>query len=192
MSYLAEKFTKNDSFLIFKNKHLLTQDGSKIITTKIQSRHTSSKQYRVYIRYLPISETIIERPDHIKSWFCECKNGARTLGCCCHIAALLYYLAYARHLKYQSLKKPAFFLNSIFPRDLPQSEENSDKSSNLVKSKQQKRTKKSTQLYVSSSDSDDYKNDYDQSENESFDNHKFIKTQVTKLNSSDLVNPCNK
>ena len=135
----------------------------------------------MYIRYLPISETIIERPDHIKSWFCECKNGARTLGCCCHIAALLYYLAYARHLKYQSLKKPAFFLNSIFPRDLPQSEENSDKSSNLVKSKQQKRTKKSTQLYVSSSDSDDYKNDYDQSENESFDNHKFIQNSSHKV-----------
>ena len=24
-----------------------------------------------------------------KGWYCECKNGARTLGCCCHIASVI-------------------------------------------------------------------------------------------------------
>ncbi|RNA23239.1 Cysteinyl-tRNA cytoplasmic [Brachionus plicatilis] len=35
----------------------------------------------------------------IQGWVCECKVGLRTLGCCSHITAVIYYLSYG---KYQS------------------------------------------------------------------------------------------
>ena len=29
---------------------------------------------------------------------CDCANGSRTVGCCSHIAAIVYYLAHVRYL----------------------------------------------------------------------------------------------
>ena len=96
----------------------LTNDNSKILSTKIHSRHISLKECRVYIRFTPVTDSTTELRENIKCWYCECKNGARTLGCCCHVAAVIYYLSYARHANNQNLKKPAFILNSIFPENL--------------------------------------------------------------------------
>ena len=31
------------------------------------------------------------------SWYCRCKTGARVVGVCAHIAAVLWYLGYARY-----------------------------------------------------------------------------------------------
>ena len=189
LSYLSEQFSKNGSYLILGNKHKLTQDGSKIISTKIQSRHSSAKQYRVYIRYLPISKTTTERPDHIKGWYCECKNGARTLGCCCHIAALLYYLAYARHVNHQSLKNPALFLNSIFPKEVHEPEEDAVESRNLKQSKQQKRTKNSTEFDVSSSDYDENVNEDGHNENKSLSARELIPKSSSSTQKSKQLRP---
>ena len=137
----------------------------KVITTKIQSRHKSSKKYRVNVQYSPTNHQETERSDRINVWYCECKNGARTLGCCCHVAALIYYLANARHITHQSLTKPAFFLNSIFLNSevrSSQSGNESDASLNIgkSKSKQQKRRKDSKNSISSS----EYANE--ESENE--------------------------
>jgi len=46
---------------------------------------------------------------------CECANGRRTVGCCSHIAAIVYYLAHARYLS--KLLKPAEILNKMFQQD---------------------------------------------------------------------------
>jgi hypothetical protein len=145
LSYLAEHFNQNGSYLIFSCKQPITDDGSKIISTKIQSRHSNLKKYRVFIHYMPLICSTTEHPDLIKGWYCECKSGARTVGCCCHVAALLYFLCYARHIKHQSLLKPASFLSSIFPKHvslLENCSDDSEKSDELLEKPKKKKEKK--------------------------------------------------
>lgn len=44
-------------------------------------------------------------------WYCECKNGARTLGACCHVCSIVFFLSYGRYQ--ESLPAPAEHLNSV-------------------------------------------------------------------------------
>ena len=78
LGYIDEHIKKYKNFVMYVNKNAIIQDGSKIIMTRIQSKDTKIKKLRVYIRYLPVTDTVIERPDHVLVWYCECKNGART------------------------------------------------------------------------------------------------------------------
>lgn len=59
-----------------------------ILRVKLQSRHTSSKQYQLWIQYEKNGF------DPIKDWYCQCKTRARTVGCCEHIASVLWHLEY--------------------------------------------------------------------------------------------------
>lgn len=58
----------------------LHKDTSNIIRVKIQSRHKTSKNYTIWIEY-NISTVL--------AWYCQCKVGARTVGCCAHIASVI-------------------------------------------------------------------------------------------------------
>ena len=57
----------------------------------IQSRHISSKQYHVWVEY---------NSNSITAWYCQCKAGARVVGCCAHVASIIWYLGLARHSGY--------------------------------------------------------------------------------------------
>ncbi|XP_056011994.1 uncharacterized protein LOC125671681 [Ostrea edulis] len=59
-----------------------------LLRIKLQSRHVSSRTYLLWIQY-DIGE--------IKAWYCKCRAGARVVGMCSHVAAILWYLGYARH-----------------------------------------------------------------------------------------------
>lgn len=61
-----------------------------VVRIQIQSRHTSSQIYNLWIEY---SDGI----NPITLWYCQCKSGAKTVGCCAHIASVLWYLRYYRH-----------------------------------------------------------------------------------------------
>ncbi|CAC5396438.1 unnamed protein product [Mytilus coruscus] len=50
---------------------------------KYKSRHTSSKKHQLWIRY---------NESYIDSWYCLCRAGARVVGACSHVAAVLWYL----------------------------------------------------------------------------------------------------
>jgi hypothetical protein len=63
------------------------KDDNNFIRVRIQSRHVSSKQYLLWITY---SET------EVLSWYCTCRAGARVVGVCAHIAAIIWYLSGAR------------------------------------------------------------------------------------------------
>jgi hypothetical protein len=71
-----------------------------IIRVKINSRHLSQTIYNSFIRYS--SDENDNSP--IKAWYCSCRAGARTVGCCAHIASILWFLGFARH-------KPEIFEN---------------------------------------------------------------------------------
>jgi len=81
-----------------------------ILRILMQSRHTTSKQYQLWIQY----ET--EGFDPIKGWYCQCKNRAGVIGCCAHIASVLWYLGYFRHLdnfhQYNSDNYPNFLFDA--------------------------------------------------------------------------------
>ena len=57
-------------------------------TRSLQSRHTSSRTYLLWIEYSPME---------VIAWYCKCRAGTRVVGVCSHIASILWYLGYARH-----------------------------------------------------------------------------------------------
>jgi len=87
--------------------HGHTADDPMLIRGKIQSRFRSSAQHFVYILIDRAEEGI----DSVSSYTCSCPQGLRTVGCCAHIATVLWYLGYARHLP--EIPIPADFLNDV-------------------------------------------------------------------------------
>lgn len=79
-----------------------------ILKLVVRSRHVNRKTYHVYIEYVPNGTTI----ESIRRYCCNCPNGLRTVGCCSHIAAVVYYLTYARYLS--RILRPAEALSDIF------------------------------------------------------------------------------
>ena len=78
---------------------------------------------------------------------------------------MLYYLAYARHITHQSLCKPAYALNSIFPAltKLEPNEDSDDQTElSEPKPKKQKIKKQSTKHDI-------YSSEYEEPEKEKFD-----------------------
>jgi len=63
-----------------------------ILKLKLQFRYISSKQYQIWIWYEK------DGFDPIKGYRCQCKTGTRTVGCCTHIACVLWYLEYYRYI----------------------------------------------------------------------------------------------
>ena len=117
ISYLAEMMDEsgkiNVQFLII---------NTNILKFQVRSRHKSSKEYKCFIEYKSNTNGITG----ILRYYCECANGARTIGCCSHVAAIIYYLSHARYL--EKIVRPAKILNGIFSyEDLrPVIEEDSD------------------------------------------------------------------
>lgn len=71
------------------------KDDSNLLRLKMQSRHTRSKSYQLWLKY---------DENEVIGWYCQCKTGARTIGCCAHIAAVIWYLSYYRYAEQKQLK----------------------------------------------------------------------------------------
>ncbi|XP_061191029.1 uncharacterized protein LOC133199199 [Saccostrea echinata] len=65
-----------------------------LLRVKIQSRHVSARCYLLWVQYDACD---------IKAWYCKCRAGARVVGMCSHVAAILWYLGYPRHHKDERL-----------------------------------------------------------------------------------------
>lgn len=59
---------------------------SNIIKVKLNSRHLSQTIYTIFVEF-----DYSNKLDPIKGWYCDCKVGARTVGCCAHIASVIWY-----------------------------------------------------------------------------------------------------
>ena len=81
MCYLAEILDEEDTLIHAK---YLKADNN-ILQFKVRSRHKKSKYYKVHIDYIPNFDNI----DGIHRYCCDCPNGDRTLGSCCHVAAIV-------------------------------------------------------------------------------------------------------
>lgn len=84
-SYSKEHQTDAGKYEIMVNKE---EDG--VLKAQIRSRHTTSRTYNLWIEH----STGL---NPITGWFCTCKSGARVVGCCAHIASVLWYLGFERH-----------------------------------------------------------------------------------------------
>ena len=72
---------------------MVGREAKDLLCVKIQSRHVSSRSYNVWIQYSSTNEGA----DAITGWYCTCPVGARLVGCCSHIAAVLWYLGIYLH-----------------------------------------------------------------------------------------------
>jgi len=74
---------------------MIHHEADNLIRARLQSRHQNSTKYFLWIEYDTTS---------VKGWFCQCKAGMRMVGCCAHVATLVWYLSYARHQGYSVSK----------------------------------------------------------------------------------------
>jgi hypothetical protein len=128
LSYIAQHLDENGLFFLeaFKDNNVKELNGNSLIRAKLQSRHSKSTKYNIYIQYDPTRDAT----DAIIMWLCRCKNGQRTLGCCAHVASVIYYFAFGRYQ--ESIKTPAAFLTNLFPHAHPVLHESSDEESQPV------------------------------------------------------------
>ena len=84
-SYVEEHLDSNGNYTIE-----LEGSDDNILRCTIRSRHSNVVKYKVWIQYALIG-------DPIPAWYCQCKAGARTIGCCAHVASIIWYLSFARH-----------------------------------------------------------------------------------------------
>ena len=118
LGYLSEHFESNHGYEILFDRECCDENNEvKLIACLLQSRHKNRETYSVFIRYKPGTNCV----EGIQAYICSCLSGHRTCGSCSHVAAIIFYLAYAKYLE-EPLKKPGFMLNSFLHEDLVDSD----------------------------------------------------------------------
>lgn len=84
-SYTKEHQTDEGKYEIMVHKE---QEG--ILKAQLRSRHTTSTTYNLWTEH----DTGL---NPINGWYCTCKSGARVVGCCAHIASVIWYLGFERY-----------------------------------------------------------------------------------------------
>lgn len=86
-SYIAAHLSDSNEF------HLeIARQSNRYFRGRLQSRHSGSSKYMLWIEV-----DFDNNADPIRSWYCCCKTGARTLGMCGHLCAVISYLGFFRH-----------------------------------------------------------------------------------------------
>ena len=110
-SYAEEHMNEDGDFLIQVSK-----ETDKVIRQQIQSRHSNSVRYTVWIQFSLTG-------DPITSWYCTSKAGARTVGACAHVATIVWYLSYARHNNLEASKGRKRIQQCVERLEAPRNEE---------------------------------------------------------------------
>ena len=83
--YVEEHMDPNGQYIIE-----VSASNDNIVRCSIQSRHLRATVYKAWIQY-SFSD------DPIETLYCQCTAGARNLGCCGHVASIIWCLSFARH-----------------------------------------------------------------------------------------------
>lgn len=86
----------------------LDWSASIFLKVRIRSRHSMSVKYFVYVLVDKNKQGI----EALSAHFCSCKVGQRVVGCCSHVATIMWFFGYARFLL--DINKPAHSLCDIF------------------------------------------------------------------------------
>jgi hypothetical protein len=90
---LAKGYTKLHLNEESEFRILLNDEFAGIVRAKLESRFIQAKTHNVWIQYDSEEEGV----EAISAYYCRCKNGSRTVGCCSHVCAVLWYLGFQRH-----------------------------------------------------------------------------------------------
>lgn len=78
--------------------------------TRMSSRFVANKIHRMYV----LADADKNGSESIIAYFCECKHGKRTVGCCSHVMTFLMYFGFSRH--HGGVKPVAEHLDEFFIR----------------------------------------------------------------------------
>lgn len=81
-----------------------------LLLAQLKSRFRGRQTHDVYVLY---DAVVAEQPNVRMFYMCECQHGLRTVGCCSHVMAVVWYFGYGR---YTDAKEPASHLNNFFNR----------------------------------------------------------------------------
>lgn len=109
-SYIQEHI-ENDSVIQFH------EDDEQLLRIRIQSRHISSKKYTLWIKYNDVC---------VESWYCLCRCGARVVGMCSHVSAILWYLGKAKEMDSKSIGVRDWSKHVLDASDIPSVLDQSD------------------------------------------------------------------
>ena len=112
----------NTTSVIDYQKYQIAIDirNSFLLKTQLRSRHSNSVKYFVYV-LLDKTKTGL---DAIIGHTCGCKIGERVVGCCSHVAMILWYFGFAQHKS--SVRLFASFLNDYFINSSSSEESDTD------------------------------------------------------------------
>eukprot|EP00732_Lithocolla_globosa_P003902 Lithocolla_globosa_v1_NODE_3328_length_1686_cov_3.584906.p1 type:complete len:202 gc:universal NODE_3328_length_1686_cov_3.584906:174-779(+) len=100
--YADEHLSSNGGF-----NYYVHREAPDLVRVRLQSRHKNKTKYFAHVQFTPDKK---DCPGHVDGWYCQCQAGNRTVGCCAHIATVVWYLGYARHNGYG----PSKFLNKFW------------------------------------------------------------------------------
>ncbi|XP_045173214.2 uncharacterized protein LOC123534842 [Mercenaria mercenaria] len=113
--YYTREHMEDGDYLLYVHK-----EEKELLKFKIQSRHSNSMEHSLWILFEPNPD------DPIQGWYCTCKVGARVVGCCAHVASVIWYLGYFR---FRSLEIPGRNYSLLDAGNIPEDESESDISS---------------------------------------------------------------
>lgn len=82
-AYTADHVTAEGGFVVEAHK-----EAKDLLRVRIRSRHKQTTRYYTWIQWTS---------EQVSGWYCSCPVGMRTVGCCAHVAAVIWYLSIARH-----------------------------------------------------------------------------------------------
>lgn len=93
-SYIQDKLLRDDVD-IFQVDSSRTEEG--FLRVRVYSRFRNSTKYQIFVKFTPWDPNLLPNDEPIKGYYCQCKTGARTLGTCAHVVAVIWYMGWARH-----------------------------------------------------------------------------------------------
>lgn len=98
-SYIQDKFDHESTDIFQLARH---RDDPALLRFRIYSRFRNQTRYQLWVCFRINNEEDDEGEEDgpILGYYCTCKAGARTIGCCAHVASILWYLGWARYQQY--------------------------------------------------------------------------------------------
>lgn len=115
------QIAKTSFFIDYQRYGFKIQYNSILLQVRQRSRHSMNNKYFCYVL---IDKSKIGLSSII-GHTCTCKVRLKVVGCCSHIAMILWYFGFVRNQP--SIKAPAEYLTGILSDEMYQSSDNSDK-----------------------------------------------------------------
>lgn len=117
--YTEEHLSTEGEYALF-----VCKDRLDLLRVKLSSRHSSSKTYNVWVEYTD---------DNVTGWYCTCKLGTRIVGCCAHVASVIWYLSYSRWNEHTDKSYKCKMMSSLVDsRDAPDTDTDAESDASSV------------------------------------------------------------